>query len=252
MQLYREEAWVGPHCPAQLLHPLLPVRAGRGWLALHRAWGCFPHCSLNALAQLNPSGHEELLWQWSVQHRCHPVPAHWWSHEWQRCCWVSLPSICTCLPREEAQIPSGHLYQFTLTGTFRKCWLTPQWFSPTGIGQLFTVRICHTAEPAISLGFGLGFHFLHLPDVPQPLIRKLYIEYQRHSGHWRGNVSFCLHHSSVRNGQEQLPALGSCTVARPPSSRIPSSSWISIAGSFPALLEDPPLAQVPSALTGTQ
>lgn len=103
-----------------------------------------------------------------------------------------------------------------------------QWFSPIGIRQLFTVRICHIAEPAVSL----WFVFLFSPSTwCSSTTHQEIVHWVPETFRAQEKCSqFWLHHWSVRKGQEQLPALSSCSVASPPSSRIsPSSSWISSA-----------------------
>lgn len=85
--------------------------------------------------------------------------------------------------------------------------------------------------------------FLHLPDVPQPLIVKPYAEFQRRGGRWRINkpVSGCCEEEPGAVNQLYLmqtskshPPLGST----PPSSQI--SLWKSRPASLPGSAEGSP------------
>lgn len=60
--------------------------------------------------------------------------------------------------------------------------------SRAGTGQLFVARSCRAELLAVCFWFDLFSCFLHLPNVPQPLIVKPYAEFQRCGGRWRINT----------------------------------------------------------------
>lgn len=146
---------------------------------------------------------------------------------WQKCCWVSLASVPAWEGRrwnEEvacllAQILSGYLVQLVYShwiplGNADSFTLHfGSSCSQTGIGQLFIVRSCHAELPVIYFWCDSFSCFLHLPAVPQPLIMKLYVGYQRHSRPWRI-------HTAVSGCCEEEPGAvtssSSCRLANPP------------------------------------
>lgn len=160
--------WTSLPCPAA--PPAAPCEDRQGPAGGAEGLWLFSPVLSKGFRPFKSTGQWELLWQWWVQHRPSCAESRMSPSTSPLAPWVAevmlgVTALCLHLPSKgggpetlRTFKPVSSLSLVPLGNTD----FSSQWFSPTGIGQLFTVRISHTAEPAISLSFGLGFFWFFL------------------------------------------------------------------------------------------